>query len=42
MREDEEGFDESEDGDAETEATVVCPHCSNHYVFKGDAPKGHH
>ena len=21
---------------------VVCPYCSNHYVFKGDAPKGHH
>lgn len=28
MRDDQEEFDESEDGDAETEATVVCPHCS--------------
>ena len=28
MRDDQEEFDESEDGDAETEATVVCPHCN--------------
>ena len=20
---------------------VVCPYCSAHYVFKGEAPKGH-
>lgn len=21
---------------------VVCPYCGNHYVFKGELPKGHH
>lgn len=21
---------------------VVCPYCSTKYVFKGEAPKGHH
>lgn len=21
---------------------AVCPYCSTRYVFKGDAPKGHH
>lgn len=28
--------------DVLTEGKVVCPYCSAHYVFSGEAPKAHH
>jgi len=42
MRDDYEDVEDAEDGDAETEATVTCPHCNENVEITLDPSGGDH